>query len=201
MARKTLLCLTLLVALLALPALAADRPVPRGEQEQLEALVGDLEELIGRLDGDRRPVFRKLDNGLSSVVVPLNASVIESLTTGRTRSGRKSTATFKTAVNGHSKARFKSPSKGITHPFAKTSVRYYFWWCLLNFDATKTKQTTHKVKGPDGQVLNAVDQIEYEGPALDCFVRRLEALGTRGEYTHTVKVKSGGTAKEIFFAQ
>ena len=125
MPRRTLLCLTLAAALMALPALGADRPVPRVEQEQLEALVGDLEELIGRLDGDAPPIFRKLDNGLSSVVIPLSASEIERLAAGRTRGGRKSTRNFKTMVNGHSKPRPRVVTKGQTHPLPKLNIRYW----------------------------------------------------------------------------
>ena len=114
MPRRTPLCLTVAAALVALPVLAADRPVPRAEQEQLEALVVELEELIGRLDGDPQPILRELGNGLSSVTIPLSATDLERL--GGSRSTSRKSRNFKVMLCGHSKAKPKAATKGITHP-------------------------------------------------------------------------------------
>ncbi len=196
MPRKTLLCLTLAAALVALPILAADRSVPRAEQEQLEALVVDLEELIGRLDGDPQPILRKLGNGLSSVTIPLSASDLERLGGSRFR-----TRNFKAMVNGHSKATPKAATKGITHPVSKLNIRYWFWMCAVNLNnATLNKNTIFKLIGP-GNTFNFNQVLGYPANAAQCFVHREDALGQAGIYTHTVKVATGGKAKEIFIAQ
>ena len=200
MQRQTLLCLTLATALVALPALGADRSMPRGEQEQLEALVGDLEELIGTLDGDPQPIFRKLGNGYSSMVISLSATDSERLEGIQQKRSRK-TANFKAMDAGHSKAQPRKVTKLITHPSSKTQVRYWFWFCVYNLNNNAvTRNVTHKLKGP-GETFDNRFPFQFSGDSIGCLWFRHAALGEAGRYTSSLKVSTGGTVKENFIAQ
>lgn len=181
------------------PATAQDRP----EQLELEALVAELEALIDLLDGDvgRPPVVTRHDDGLTSIVFPLDR--IESIRDDRTgRRGARAARDFQTLAVGHSKPAPRRTEKLITAPHSNRNTRYHYWWCLANFsNNVRTATTILKLKGP-GNGFNQTGPVDYPNNALVCFfLRPTEGVGTAGVYTWQAKVQGGGLAKEKFLAQ
>lgn len=197
MRRTALTCLTLAAALVALPALALERPGPRAEQEQLEALIADLEALIGRLDGTPAPIVRKMDDGLISMTFPLSADDLQ-----RFRGpGVRKSKNFKAMDTGHSQTRFKNPNKAVTHPFGKVNKAYTFWSCFLNLNPSDLIKTLKwKLTGPGMKFNINQPGTVFQASAVVCFAFKHEKLMEGGVYTNKASAATAGANKEIFVA-
>lgn len=205
MSRKTVLCLTLAAGLIALPLSGGER-APRGERQQIEALIADLETLLGRLHGDPEPIVRKRGKGLVSMTFPLSSSVRERIAASAPGPPRKS-RNFKAMATGISLKRVFGVNKlqtSMLPTIVNVPKKPKFWFCAVNTgEVDLFRRTTHTLTGPKGRKVFNLGKRRFEYPenAVQCYIRDLPGgVNTVGNHEHSVTIQGGGTATSRFFA-
>ncbi len=185
--------------LLALAPLSAARAADV-DAEMLEAIMVDLETLIGPLEGIDfgRVTARSYAGGMVSYSIPLPEGLRQRLSAAS--ASTTSAKNFKALAAGLQRTSPSNASVLIHASLASPNSSYNFWCAVANIsNSDERKSTTIQLKGP-GEKFRANSNIDYDAGTIVVNVVGDASSGDFGFHTILCKVGGAGKAKTLYIA-